>query len=156
MSNSFVQSLYRRIPPLMIASALAAVLILFPGSALGLATTVQADKSDYLLGEIINFTASLEFDEGEIKNLNSVTLAVNGNQGLSQSLPVAEGTYSYPDNNLDVTVAWTDITSVPGYGGYAYGYEGTSASSKINYAVAWDAPILLDPAPTLVWYRRQQ
>ena len=148
MSNSFVQSLYRRIPPVVVASALAALLILFPGSALGLSTTVSADKSGYLLGELVQFTASVTFDEGEIKNINSVTLVVNGNQGVSQVLPLAEGTYSYPDNNLSVSVSWTDITAVSGYGGYSYGYEGTSASSKIDYAVTWDSPILLDPPPT--------
>jgi hypothetical protein len=138
----------QRVPAGILTVLIAAAIFLFPGSALGISTNISADRSTYLLGELVQFTASMTFNEGEIKNINSVTLVVNGSQGLTKVLPVDEGTYSYPNDNLSVTVSWTDIATVAGYGGYSYGYKGTSGSSVISYAVVWDAPIMLNPAPT--------
>jgi len=140
--------LKRRVPAVVLTALIATAIFLFPGSVLGISTYITADRSSYLLGELVNFTGSVTFDEGETKNLESVTLVVQGNQGVTKVLPVAEGTYDYPNDNLSVIVSWTDIDTVPGYGGHAFGYRGTSGSSQINYAVIWDAPMVLDPAPS--------
>ena len=123
--------------------------LLLPGSALGVTTAVSAAKSDYLLGEVVQFSGQIDFSAGEVKQIDSATFTVSGNQGVSQALPLGPGTYTYPATNVTAVVTWTNIGAADGYG---YGYNGYmalgSSVGSINYAIQWDAPIYLDPAPS--------
>ena len=135
----------RGLAVLAVSAMAIATVLLFPGPAMGITTTVDPDKTSYLLGEKVVFDGQIDFSDGETKDITSVTLTVNGSQGFSQILPVYAGSYSLPTNNLEVLVTWSGI----GYGyGYGYGYTGTGNSAKIEYQITWDAPILLTPPPT--------
>ena len=94
------------------------------------------DRGSYLLGESIRLSGSVEFSDIDAASA-AVTLAIDGPQPVSQSLPVIPGTYAYPDNNLEVTVSTDTIGStLPG-----------SAILTVIYDIRWTPPILLDPPP---------
>lgn len=102
--------------------------------------TVQPpDKSAYLLGETIRWSGSIESPDGDFSGVG-VTLAIDGPQPVSQILSVIPGTYTYPENNLVVTVDSQNVTSssstLPGV-----------TATRIDYDIEWTPPILLDPPP---------
>ena len=132
---------------LAVTAAAVATLLLFPGPAMGISSNVDPDKSSYLLGEIIQFDGEIGLSDGETKQISSVTLTVNGSQGFTQALPTAVGNYSYPANDLSVIVTWSGVSYSSGYA-YGYGYTGAGNAAKIEYAISWDPPYLLDPPPT--------
>ena len=104
MISNIMRRFDKRIPIMVVAGAIAAILLLLPGSALGVTTGVTAAKSDYLLGEMVKFSGQIDFAAGETKTIDSVTFTVTGNQGEPQILPVHPGTYTYPTTNVSAVV----------------------------------------------------
>ena len=105
-----------------------------------------ASKASYLLGEKVEIPGSVEFADMDPSQAE-VTLVINGPQPVAQPLPVIQGTYSYPANNLEVTVSSKSVSSTIGTlpGGSLPG--GPVEGTRIEYGFEWTPPMFLDPAP---------
>ena len=105
-----------------------------------------ASKASYLLGEKVEIPGSVEFADMDPSQAE-VTLVIDGPQPVAQPLPVIQGTYSYPANNLEVTVSSKSVSSTIGTlpGGSLPG--GPVEGTRIEYGFEWTPPMFLDPAP---------
>ena len=147
--------------PLLITAMLLTSLTVFPTSVSAFTATLAEEStgslggSRYLLGEWISFTGQVSFADGEEADIESVSFIVDGPEPLEMQLPVEEGSYSYLDGRLLVTVTWTNMVSY----GYEYGYslEGGTGGGSINYEVLLRPPYLLSnpdaelPETDLAW-----
>jgi hypothetical protein len=122
--------------------------------------TVQSpDRSAYLLGETIRWSGSFDIDSDTSEV--GVTLVINGPQPVTQELPLSPGTYSFPANNLVVTVdvqSTSTGSTLPGGtlpggtlpGGTLPGGTlpgGMVTATSIDYDIEWTPRVLLDPEP---------
>ena len=102
-------------------------------------TIEQSGKNAHLLGETVRWSGSVEFLDGDPAGA-AVTLIIDGPQPVTQTLSVVPGSYTFPENDLVVTVDSLNVTSsnstLPG-----------GAAIRIDYDIEWTPPILLDPAP---------
>jgi hypothetical protein len=87
---------YKLIASLLTTVLIVSSILLLPGAASGMIVDLNADDSSYLLGEYVNFTASIALAQGEEATISEVILRIEGPEPFSKSLPLSEGTYNYP------------------------------------------------------------
>ncbi|MCI0437720.1 MAG: hypothetical protein L0177_01140 [Chloroflexi bacterium] len=153
----------------ILIALLVAVSAIFAGrSVLGVVNDadihLETDSGQYLLGQPIPFSASLDFALDEEATIHQARLVVNGPQPLDVALPVVPGTFDLSNapgvaGQLTVTATFVDVTqlggtiplsstlpgsTLPGSGGQ---YKGLASGAKIVYDIEWIPPVLLDPPP---------
>ena len=81
---------------LLVSTAIIAIVLLFPGVALGLQTDLAVGKATYKVGETVTFTGSIILDANEVANIQAVTLNVDaatstkpGSESLTWTRPQA-------------------------------------------------------------------
>ena len=132
--------------------------------------TLSSDESQYILGQTIVFTGTLDFAPDELAGISAVRLVnVTGTpQALDVLLPAADTSGQFVDlstqvpGGLEVKVPLTDVTpeggtlpsgTLPGIlpdtslpdGGNFRGDATTGG--RITYVVRWTPPVFLDPPP---------
>ena len=83
---------------LLVSTAIIAIVLLFPGVALGLQTDFAVGKATYKVGETVTFTGAIILDAEEIANIQAVILNVDaatstkpGSESFTVDLPINEG-----------------------------------------------------------------
>ena len=98
-----------------------------------------ADKVSHLLGETVRIPGYVDFGATDPSTAD-VTLMIDGPQPATHTLPVIAGTYSFPSDNLDVTVSSQTVTST-------FGTLPPVEGTRLDYQIEWTPPIFLDPPP---------
>ena len=117
--------------------SLFAVMLAWPAArAFGLVADLDPmEKPSYLLGETLSFSGSVVFTD-EDPGISTVIIYIDGPQPVTQEVPITSGVYTYPANNLEVTVTQS--------GDLGYGYVG---EVTVTYDAEWAAPVFLSPPP---------
>ena len=107
-------------------------------------------QTSYLLGESVRLSGQAEFLSSDLPSAQ-VTLVIGGPQEITQVLSVSDGNFSYPANNLEVTVTSAVITESSGTLPGGTLPAGTPCDCvRLFYDIIWSPPIFIDPAPEFV------
>lgn len=164
LARKYQKGLTRVALPVTLVIAIAASLWFaapIPLRAFNVAMTVAnspvSGNTTYLLGENISIPATLQFNAGEAKTLNLVSLNITGTESFAKELPILAGNYVYQgaqhgvSGRLDVGVSLTPGVNTRIAGGYGYGYA-TTTSGNVTYNVRWTPPYTrtVEPPPAPV------
>jgi len=148
MRNKFTSKRVGIIVASATTALILALLFILPGSVSSMTVTLTPAKGDgatFMLGRAIVLQGEIVLSDGELQDIQSVTLNLTGPQPLSISLPWGAGDHNLsgeiPAGQLAVTVEYQDLTEDPAPYGYGYDFKGNAPDGgRILYTISYRPP----------------